>query len=166
MSNYGYARLVVQEPISVNSISLNSSSSGSISIIPPATSTSYNLILPSTLPNSQQALFVDTLGNVSFKPTQSLTLFSAQQNISTAQAISGISFTTKFSYDINVIITASTNLGSLVTVSGVLNGANQWLITQQYLGDNTGILFSIQSGTLYYTSPSFTGWVSTVFNYY
>jgi hypothetical protein len=169
MSNYGYGKLNVQEDLSANSLILNGATTGTIKITPSANTTSYTLILPSTLPTTQQAFFIDSSGATSFKSTgQVLSSFNAANNISTAQSVSGVSFNgSQFSYNIDISITATTNYGSLVQLSGVLDGTNTWRITQSYIGDNTGILFSISStGNLLYTSPSFTGWVSTTFTYY
>ncbi len=82
--------------------------------------------------------------------------------------ITGLLFANTF-YGFNlyivVITTASTNYYQHFHIKGVFKGTS-WQIDKQYVGDNSGVDFSItNSGQLQYTSPNFSGFSSLVFKY-
>ena len=96
--------------------------------------------------------------------------FSANNNVASATAITGLLFPTATirsfiaTMSINISKTGG-NLNSQVIIEGVQTDSG-WTIFDSYTGDNTTLVFAIDTnGNITYTSPSFTGWVSTTIRY-
>ena len=68
---------------------------------------------------------------------------------------------------INCYVNSTTSsLFTTFNINGLQRTSGNWKLNIDYIGDNTGITFSIDStGQLYYSSPNFTGWVGTTMNY-
>jgi len=92
--------------------------------------------------------------------------FAASNNISTATDITGLIFPSanyrSFVLNISIQITATSSLNAIYTISGIQTSSG-WVISDSYDGDDTGIFFSIVSGTgqMLYTSTNQTGWILT-----
>ena len=71
-----------------------------------------------------------------------------------------------FNLYIQVQLLATTNLYALYTILGIQNSSG-WSITSNYTGDNTGLVFTINSSTgqILYTSGTSAGWISTTLSY-
>jgi hypothetical protein len=95
--------------------------------------------------------------------------FSGNNNVSTPADITGLSFSTtdtrSFTVTMAISILASSSLYAQAIIEGVWKAGN-WEIFTSYLGDQTGITFSItSSGQLRYTSNNYVSWTSTVFRW-
>jgi len=150
-------------------LNLSGSISGNISLNVANTTGSYNLILPTSIASyGSQALLSDTSGNLSWSSLNySTSTFNAQQNV-TNQNVTGLVLnSTNFDIFLQANVSATTNLNSLFELRGIINGAGSWVLSTNFVGDTTNITFGINASTgqIYYSSPSFTGWTSTVFKY-
>lgn len=94
--------------------------------------------------------------------------FSASNNQSSAANVTGFAFPQSnvrsfFAY-VSVTINASANLYAQYELRGLQKGVGTWILSSQYIGDNTGIVFSITSsagnGQIQYTSTNIAGFVS------
>lgn len=96
--------------------------------------------------------------------------FNGSNNISTASNITSLLFPTanirSFTTTVSIqLLAGSGNLYSHYTIEGIQNTAG-WFIDDTYVGDATGITFSItNTGQIQYTSTNITGWISTTMNY-
>jgi hypothetical protein len=97
--------------------------------------------------------------------------FYAINNISTPTEITGLLFPTanirSFTVTISIQLLASSgNLYAHYTIEGIQNFTG-WSISDTFIGDVTGILFSINTttGQLLYTSTNISGWISNTLNY-
>jgi hypothetical protein len=97
--------------------------------------------------------------------------FNPINNISTPTEITGLLFPSanirSFTVTISIQLLASSgNLYAHYTIEGLQNSSG-WSIGEVFIGDVTGIVFSINttSGQLLYTSTNITGWISNTLNY-
>jgi hypothetical protein len=96
--------------------------------------------------------------------------FGASNNISTPTAITSLIFTSAniISFTLNIsiqLLASSGNLYAYYTINGIQNSSG-WFIDDSYIGDITGISFSIDNtGQLYYTSTNISNWISSTFKY-
>lgn len=98
--------------------------------------------------------------------------FSASNNISTPTAITNLIFPTAnvraFSLNIQIQLLAgsgSNNLYAYYTIDGIQN-ASGWAIDDTFIGDVTGLSFSIDNtGQIYYTSTNIANWISCTLSY-
>lgn len=153
-----------------------------------AQTSAYSLILPSGLPSAaNQALLSDTSGNLSWGTVASSTsttssssstyasygTFAATAPQSTPANVTGLIATNPLTA-INVIVSvnATTKLYVVYTMQMYQKGsATSWGLTYSSLTDtddtDVGLVFTITSaGQVQYTSPSYTGWISTTVNWY
>jgi hypothetical protein len=92
--------------------------------------------------------------------------FAASNNVSVAADITGLIFPSinyrSFVLNISIQITATSSLNAIYTINGIQTSTG-WVISDSYDGDDTGIFFSIVSGTgqIQYTSTNQTGWTLT-----
>lgn len=133
-----------------------------------ALTSSYNLTLPSSLPPvGTQALFSDPAGNLTWNSTLTnsvSTSFAGAANQTTAQAVTGLLMTTT-SYatsTIFVTIAATRNQAAVFSLTSTFNTAGVYNLEFTSVGDDTGVLFSINAvtGQISYTSPVIPGFVS------
>ena len=99
--------------------------------------------------------------------------FTAGNNVTTPSNVTGLlfptatirSFTTNIA--VSIALTSGTNLYAQYTIDG-LQTASGWYIDDSFIGDNTGISFSINSttGQLLYTTSNQTNWLSTTLRFY
>jgi len=98
--------------------------------------------------------------------------FSASNNVSTPTAITNLIFPTanirSFSLNIQIQLLANSgadNRYAYYTIDGIQNTSG-WAIDDTFIGDVTGINFSIDNtGQIYYTSTNITNWISCTLNY-
>lgn len=98
--------------------------------------------------------------------------FVASNNVSTPTAITNLIFPTanirSFSINLSIQLLAGSGAGNLYayyTIDGIQNTSG-WAIDDTFIGDNTGISFSIDNtGQIYYTSTNITNWISCTFSY-
>jgi hypothetical protein len=98
--------------------------------------------------------------------------FSASNNQASAAAVTGLIFNSSnvnyFECILTVGITTSvpSTLNAVYTIRGNYN-ASGWAIAVSYIGDNTGITFSINSSTgqISYTSTNVSFWTSDIFRF-
>jgi hypothetical protein len=98
--------------------------------------------------------------------------FAASNNVSTPTAITDLIFPTanirSFSINLSIQLLAGSGAGNLYayyTIDGIQNTTG-WAIDDTFIGDNTGISFSIDNnGQIYYTSTNITNWISCTFSY-
>ena len=98
--------------------------------------------------------------------------FSASNNVSTPTAITSLIFPTvnirSFSINVQIQLLAGSganNLYAYYTIDGIQNTSG-WAIDDTFIGDNTGISFSIDNtGQIYYTSSNITNWISCTLSY-
>ena len=110
--------------------------------------------------------------NMSGVSTDNAGTFAASNNVSTPTAITGLIFPTinirSFAVTIAVQLLAGSganNLYAQYTIEGIQNSSG-WCIDDTYIGDITGISFSIDNtGQLLYTSTNIVNWISCTFNY-
>ena len=132
-------------------------------------STSANLSMQRYFPLYVSRLFVNSIemtpSTGDFLTTQT---FNASNNVSSMTDITGLSFSNTlygFNLYIVVVTTASPNYYQNFHIKGIFKNTS-WQIDKQYVGDNSGVDFSItNSGQLQYTSPNFSGFSSLVFKY-
>jgi hypothetical protein len=92
--------------------------------------------------------------------------FAALNNVSSPTDITGLIFPSvnyrSFVLNISIQITATSSLNAIYTINGIQTSSG-WVISDSYDGDDTGIFFSIVSGTgqMQYTSTNQSGWVLT-----
>jgi hypothetical protein len=92
--------------------------------------------------------------------------FLALNNVIVPSNVTGFNFDDlnikSFSGIVCVTITTDTDvLDTLYEVKG-LRKKNGWILNSNYIGDNTGIKFTITNlGQVQYTSPAFTDWIAT-----
>jgi len=97
--------------------------------------------------------------------------FTGANNVVTPANITGVAFsssvTRSFNLDLSIAVFRSVGGNSFAqyTIGGMYNDLG-WQIDPHYIGDNTGITFSITSGgQLQYTSTNLSNWLSTTMNY-
>jgi len=93
--------------------------------------------------------------------------FNASNNVSSFTDITGLSFSSVYAFDLHLaaIATATTNKYQYFHIRGIKKNST-WQIDDTYVGDDSGIAFSItSSGQIQYTSPNFSGFSSLVFKY-
>ena len=98
--------------------------------------------------------------------------FAASNNVSTPTAITTLIFPTanirSFSINVQIQLLAGSGTGNLYayyTIDGIQNTTG-WAIDDTFIGDNTGINFSIDNtGQLYYTSNNIASWISCTLSY-
>jgi hypothetical protein len=96
--------------------------------------------------------------------------FTASNNVSTSTAITSLIFPTanirSFSINVQIQLLAGTgNLYAYYTIDGIQNTSG-WAIDDTFIGDNTGISFSIDNtGQIYYTSSNIVNWISCTLSY-
>lgn len=152
------------------SMVLKGSTSGTLTVVPPATvTTSYTLTLPAAPPSSTgQILISDTTGKLSFvNRTQSL-FFVGSNNVTTAAPVTGLTVSGIFEVKVRVITVGTTTLTDMYELRGYPLSGGGYMLYQSRLGGSatTGITFSVDSaGQIYYTSPGFAGFVSTTFDW-
>ena len=89
-------------------------------------------------------------------------LFALLNNNGTPINVTGFTFPNSMSFIAQVFIriSATTALNQQSEIRGTKT-VGGWVITESYVGDNTGITFTITSlGQIQYTSPSFTGFTA------
>ena len=97
--------------------------------------------------------------------------FSASNNQSSAANVTGLIFDyNNISYfeiilTINITTSTPSTLNAVYTIRG--NYSSGWAIADSYIGDTTGITFSINSSTgqILYTSTNISLWTSDIFRY-
>jgi hypothetical protein len=98
--------------------------------------------------------------------------FAASNNVSTPTAVTGLFFPTANirSFSVNIQIQLLANSGAdnryaYYTIDGIQNTSG-WAIDDTFIGDVTGINFSIDNtGQIYYTSTNIANWISCTFSY-
>jgi hypothetical protein len=98
--------------------------------------------------------------------------FAASNNVATPTPVTGLFFPTvnirSFSINIQIQLLAGSganNLYAYYTIDGIQNTSG-WAIDDTFIGDNTGISFSIDNtGQIYYTSSNITNWISCTLSY-
>lgn len=133
-----------------------------------ALTTSYNLTLPSTLPTiGPQALFSDTAGNLSWNSTltnSTSTSFAGANSQTSAAPVTGLLMTTT-SYattTVYVVVAATKNQAAVFSLTSTFNSGGVYNLEFTSVGDDTGVLFTINASTgqVSYTSPTIQGFVS------
>lgn len=98
--------------------------------------------------------------------------FAASNNVSTPTAITNLIFPTanirSFSINLQIQLLAGSGLNNLYayyTINGIQNTSG-WAIDDTFIGDNTGLSFSIDNtGQIYYTSTNVANWISCTLSY-
>jgi hypothetical protein len=95
--------------------------------------------------------------------------FYADNNQVLTQDVTGFMFSNKtksFNAIVCVTIETTTNsLDSLFEIKG-LRKSSGWILNVSYVGDNSGITFSITSfGQIQYTSTNITDWISNIMKF-
>lgn len=157
-------------------MSLYGSTSGYTTLKASPTTTTYTVTLPATLPlTSGATLTSDLSGNLVWgtplppETSPSGTIyqtFNAANGQSSPANVNGLSFNGgSFVVYVDVIVTATVDLRAQYELRGVLKPTG-WSFTPSYIGDDTQVIFSITSqGQIQYTTPTTTGWTSTVFQW-
>ena len=115
-------------------------------------------------------LLLGSTMNMSGVSTQFAGTFSGNNNVSSPAAITGLIFPSANSRSFTVTISINLNksggnLNSQVTLEGI-QGDSGWNMFDSLVGDNTGVVFSINSsGQILYTSPNSVGFVSLNIRY-
>ncbi len=143
----------------INTISLSASSS---------LNTNYNLTLPPALPTvGLQALFVDTTGVLSWNATLNTGVtnsFAGASGVISATSVTGLVLNTTSYATANVFVSinATTNQTAVYNLTTTLNAAGTYTLTYYSQGDDTGIVFSVNSssGQISYTSPVIAGFTA------
>ena len=101
--------------------------------------------------------------------------FSAQNNQLSLANITNLAFPNNtvrsFSAIISVCIvrSAGSNLYANFDIRGIQKDIGDWMINTNFIGDNTGIIFSISNvnskGQIQYISEDLSNWVSTTFKF-
>lgn len=147
-----------------NSISLYGTTSGSVTLQAPATTASSPVFtLPASLPSTTgMVLASDQAGNMSFlNPSGTSYNFAAANNVTIPTAIPGLSFSSWFKQDVYVQVVGATTLNAMFTLRGYPTTTGYNLFSD-YVGDNTSVVFSIDSsGQIYYTSGNVASWSGT-----
>ena len=101
--------------------------------------------------------------------TEFVGTFNAANNIGTPTDVTGLLFSLGLVRSFYVIlivkINATSSLYAQFTIEGIQTASN-WFIYDSYIGDDTGITFSITSGgQIQYTSTNISGYTSSIFDY-
>jgi hypothetical protein len=118
----------------------------------------------------QKSLAIGNSINLSGITSELAGTFSANNNVITSTPVTNLIYPTanirSFNLSISIQILATANLYTQYTIEGV-QLASGWTISENFVGDTSGISFSIDSttGQILYTSSNIAGWTSTTFNY-
>ena len=138
--------------------------SGIVTIAIPDGNESPTFTLPGSLPTSPgQFLISDGAGALSWGSATSNIAYTANlaNNVTTPTAISGLSFSDMFKIDVYVVMTTTTTTyGAMYTLRGFQSSAG-WTLYEKYVGDDTGIDFSISGGQIRYTSTNVANWTGS-----
>jgi len=141
--------------------------SGVVSIAVPDNNSSPTFTLPSSAPSTPgQILTSDSAGNLQWAnaPTTASYSQSLNNNVTTATVVPGLSFGGNNMFKIDVYVALVTNtgtMGAMYTLRG-LKSSTGWTLSATYVGDNTGINFSIDAnGNIMYTSTNVANWTGT-----
>jgi hypothetical protein len=97
--------------------------------------------------------------------------FTAGNNVSAAANVTGLAFSGSIvrSFNALVSVTIIKSEGDSMYANYELKGiqkASSWAINSSFVGDATGIIFSIDTtGQVKYTSPNIANWVSTIISF-
>ena len=96
--------------------------------------------------------------------------FSANNNVPSATDITGLLFPTASVRSFIATLTVNLNksggnFNEMITLEGIQRDSG-WVLYDTALGDDSGLVFTINSnGQVQYTSPNYTGWVSTTIRF-
>jgi hypothetical protein len=144
--------------INTTTNALNGSAGGSFTVLGGAS------IVKSLYANTVN--ITPSLGDISAEVS-----FTAGNNISTAANVTGLSFSSSIvrSFNALVSVTIIKSVGDNMYANFELKGiqkASSWAINSSFVGDATGIVFSIDtSGQVKYTSPDIADWTSTIISF-
>ena len=118
-----------------------------------------------------KSLSVGSHINLSGINTQFSGSFEGANNVTSPADITGLIFPSSTIRSFNVMLSISItrsaggNYFAQYSIDGVQND-NGWIIEEEYIGDNTGLDFSINTdGQIQYKSPNYVNWSSTVIRY-
>lgn len=118
-----------------------------------------------------KSLSVGSHINLSGINTQFSGSFEGANDVTTPSDITGLIFPSATIRSFNVMMSISIsrsaggNYFAQYSIDGVQND-NGWIIEEEYIGDNTGLDFSINTdGQIQYKSPNYVNWSSTVIRY-
>lgn len=153
-------------------LNITGSTSGTVTIAVPATNNNPTYTLPAAYPNSNGLyLTSDTSGNFSWTALSqnSSYSFTAANNISSSTNVTNMIFTSMTKLDVLVAIVTSTpsDFSAKFTLHIYPDANAGMTIFSNYVGDDTGINFDINSSTgqVRYTSSNVTNWTSTTFSW-
>lgn len=157
-------------------IGLDGSSSGTVSIVVPATVTNYSFNLPSSNGTIGQSLLSGGTGSPNTwgysLPTSTVPGTFTGANNTGPNNITGLLYNggvDDFMIHLKVTIVATTNLKEYFIVYGLLsnNSSTGWSLTSTSVaGDTTGVNITIAgTGQLQYTCPNISGFTSLTFNW-
>lgn len=141
----------------------------SVTIQSPTLAGSYTFTLPTTLPATTQAIISDNTGQLSYgsfvvssNGDINETSFTAADNQASPDDVTGFSFANADvrSFEAQVSIVRDATYANY-SIKGIQK-ASTWEMSQTYVGDNTGLIFTItNSGQIQYTSSS-TGFTALI----
>jgi len=107
------------------------------------------------------------LGEIAPTTDIELTSFSAANNQAAAANITGLLLngSNSFICTLSVALVATASKYAVYSLYGVYDGST-WIMSQEYSGQDTGLVFSITSGgQVQYTSPNSAGFVSNTLRF-
>jgi hypothetical protein len=165
-------------PVCVSSLSVNATGSGSllsrggISIVDTTDSTSLSTLGGATIAKTLTVGNGLVVNNVNMTPNSgdvfASSVTSANNNQSVPVDVGELKLPSSvwgFDVFLAIRVVASTNLYTNFHLRGV-NKVDTWELVQAYVGDDTGIQFSITSdGQVQYTTPNYTDFTSCTFRW-
>ena len=173
--NLTFSEMVTSDPsfttIRTSTAIFNGSTSGTVSLRAPATSSGPVFTLPSAYPDTDtdQVLTSDASGNWTWTDQVSKQHFSVPSaNSATGVAVTGLILTGLFSTNVLVRVVVGTDtLSAMFTLRGFPVAAGGYSLYQSYLGDDTGVTFAIGTeGQISYSSTTIAGWTSGTISWY
>ena len=169
-----FSEMVTSDPtfttVRVNqTLILKGSSSGTVSLQAPSTSSSPIYTFPGAYPQDGQVLASDANGNLSWTDQVSKASFSIPTANNTTATVTGLILTGIFHRQILVKVVANSVTSiAMYTLRGYPNATNSaYILFQSYVGDDTGYIFTIDNnGQISYTSTNLTSWTSGTISWY
>jgi hypothetical protein len=138
--------------------------SGVVTITIPDNNTSPTFTLPNSLPlTAGQILQSDDTGSLSWVsiPVSSTKTSFLNNNVTTPLSIVGLSFTEMFKIDVYVTVSTTTDTYTAMYTLRGFEISSGWTLYVVYVGDDTGINFSITlDGQIEYISSNMNDWTN------